>query len=144
MRIVLFALAAALAACGGPPAPASLMAGVACSHCRMSVSDPRLAAQIASSADDPRFFDDIGCLAAYLREHPLPADALAYVADHADGAWVRADRAVYSRAESLSTPMGSHIVAHADEAARAADEAVRGAARLSFDEVLASAGHGGE
>ena len=138
MRSLLTAsLAAALVACGGgPPAPAALMPGVACSYCRMVVSDPRLAGQIAAAGEEPRFFDDVGCLAEYLGHHPLTNDGAVYVADHVSGVWIPADGAVYSRTNAIDTPMGSHIVAHANEASRAADASVRNAARLSAEDVF--------
>ena len=57
----------------------------------------------------PRFFDDLGCLADYLTAGKAPAGAAAFVADHRTKAWVRADRAVYTRVPGLATPMGSHV-----------------------------------
>jgi copper chaperone NosL len=102
----------------------------------MTVSDQKLGAQIAAPGEDPRFFDDIGCLVAYLREHPLPQGAVAYVGDHQDGAWIDARVAVYSRGESLKTPMYSHIVAHKDAAARAADASVQGAAPSTSTDIF--------
>ncbi len=36
----------------------------------MAVSSARFASQIVAPGEEPRFFDDLGCLAAYLREHP--------------------------------------------------------------------------
>ena len=129
------------AACGrGAEAPAALLPGVACSHCRMAVSDPKLAAQLVAPGEEPRFFDDIGCLAAFLREHPAGAGSAAYVADHSSGSWVAAGDAVYSRADAISTPMGSHIIAHTNDAARAADETARHAARLTARDVFGAAG----
>jgi copper chaperone NosL len=99
----------------------------ACAHCRMAVSDARFAAQLAAPGEEPRFFDDVGCLAAYLAErHDLPEGAVAFVADHRTRAWVRAAHAIFTRRESLETPMGSHVIAHADAASRDADPAAAG------------------
>ena len=54
--------------------------------------------------------------------------AVVFVADHRTKAWVPADRAVYTRVDTLSAPMGSHIVAHETAASRDADaEAAHGA-----------------
>jgi copper chaperone NosL len=129
-----------LAACGSGVTPAALMTGVGCAHCRMTVSDPGLAAQLVAPGEEPQFFDDIGCLAAFLRDHPADAGWSAYVADHATGVWIPANDAVYSRAEEIATPMGSHLVAHASDAARAADPAVHGAARLAPRDVFGASG----
>jgi len=103
----------------------------------MAVSDRRFAAQLVAPSEDPRFFDDIGCLANYLRsKHDLPSGARAYVTDHLTHAWVEAGAAVYTRVEGLETPMGSHLLAHADAALRARDAEAKGGQPLSATEVF--------
>ena len=113
------AAALALAACtSGPPPPAALDTRTeACRSCRMAISEARFAGQIVAPAEEPRFFDDLGCLRDHLASAGArPSGSVAYVADHLTRAWVRADRAVYTRVPGLETPMGSHLVAHADPA----------------------------
>lgn len=133
------ALAMLLAACSrGEPAPAALdPLTEACASCRMAVSDPRSAAQLVAPGEEPRFFDDIGCLRGYLAASPPPRGAVAFVADHRTGAWVRADRAVYTLQPAAETPMGSHLLAHSDAASREADPAARGGRALAYGEVFA-------
>lgn len=107
-----------------PPGPAVLdTRHEACAFCRMAVSERRFAAQLVAAGEEPRFFDDIGCLGGYVRaQHGrLARGSRAYVVDHRTGAWLRAAQAVYTRLPQLQTPMGSHVVAHADEASRRAD-----------------------
>lgn len=123
------ALAAFLAACAsGPPAPAGLdTTNESCGWCRMAISEARFAAQIAAPSEEPKFFDDIGCLANYLTgSKAQPRGAVAYVADHRTKAWVRADVALYTLVPSLVTPMGSHLIAHAGAASRDADPDAHG------------------
>ncbi|HXX29207.1 MAG TPA: nitrous oxide reductase accessory protein NosL, partial [Myxococcaceae bacterium] len=111
MRRPPFALAllAALACTRGSPDPAPLdPRNDACASCRMLVSDPRTAAQLVAPGEEPLFFDDVGCLARYLAEHPGRRGAVAYVADHRTGAWVQASSAEYILQASVATPMGSH------------------------------------
>ncbi len=132
-------LALALAACkGGPPRPAELdtSGDEACASCRMVISDRHLAAQLVAPGEEPRFFDDIGCLRAFLAQHPMPKGAVAYVADHRTGEWVKASAAVYVRAEAVETPMGSHLLAYADPASRQADPAAAAATPLSPEQVF--------
>jgi copper chaperone NosL len=140
---VLFALAL-LAGCrgSGPPPPAALdLQNEACRFCRMAISDSRLAAQIVSPAEEPLFFDDIGCLSGYLAEHSkLPPYAIAYVADHRTRAWVPAGRALYTRVPGLETPMASHLVAHADAASHAADRDAAGGEPLSARDLFGLSG----
>lgn len=131
----------ALAAWGcsaAPPAPALLdTRNDACATCRMVVSDAKFAAQVVAPGEEPAFFDDLGCLAAYLGDHGrLPAHAIAYVADHRSGAWTPAASAVFTKVPALATPMGSHLVAHASTASRDADDGVRGGAPVAAADLF--------
>lgn len=143
IRAALLASVLVLAGCGsGPLPPATLDAhGDLCAFCRMAVSRPGLVAQLVAPSEDPRFFDDIGCLAAFLKEHaPQPDGAVAYVVDHRTRSWVRADRALYTRVPDLETPMSSHLMAHADVRSRDADPLTsRGSAATVADVFAAPA-----
>lgn len=128
MRRLLLAASLLLASCGGGPAvPADLdTRNDACSFCRMPVSDRRFAAQLVAPNEEPRFFDDVGCAAAYLEGRKAPAGAVVFVADHRTKAWVRGRDATFTKVDGLATPMGSHLVAHADATSRDADPDARG------------------
>jgi hypothetical protein len=77
-----------------------------CDHCAMLLDEPRFAAQ-ATTPDGARlYFDDVGCLAAWLREHPA-AHAHAWVRNGAR--WVAAEQARFTNGER--TPMGYGYVA---------------------------------
>jgi copper chaperone NosL len=123
IRVACAAAILALTGCvSGPPPPATMAQGDTCAYCRMMVAPSELAAELVVPGDDPRFFDDIGCLAAFLKEHEAqPADAVAYVKDHQTRRWIRADAAIYTRVADLDTPMGSRLVAHAGERLRRDD-----------------------
>ncbi len=133
-------LTLALSACGGPAIvpPATLTPGEeSCRSCRMAISTTRTAAQIVAPHEEALFFDDIGCLRDYLREHrTMPDRAAAYVADHRTGNWVPARSAVYARVEDRDTPMGSHLLAFADSSSRDRDEAARRGQPLDPDELF--------
>lgn len=130
-----------LPACGGrAPEPAALQPGTeTCASCRMAVSSQSTASQIVVPGEEPQFFDDLGCLAAYLRQHALAAEAAVFVADHRTSAWIDAAAATYARVPQLDTPMGSHLVAHADLESRAADGAARGSDPVDPREILGGA-----
>jgi copper chaperone NosL len=102
----------------------------------MLVSDARTASQLVAPGDEPLYFDDLGCLARYLVEHPPRRGAVAYVADHRTRVWVRASEAVYTVQPSVPTPMGSNLFAHKDEASREADPAAAGGRSLTPREVF--------
>lgn len=128
-----------LAACSrGPVAPAALdTKNESCGWCRMAVSDAHFAAQLVSPSEEPRFFDDVGCLAMFLKSGGAPAKGqIAYVADHRTKAWVRASHAVYTKKVGLETPMGSGLIAHADAASRDADPDAAGGASAGLSDVF--------
>ena len=136
-----------LAGCAsGPPEPAALdTRSEACAACRMAVSEARLASQITAPGELPRFFDDLGCLAGFVKAGRAPANATAFVADHRTGSWVRAESAVYTRVDALATPMGSHLIAHEDAASRDADPDAKAGVGVSVSELFGPAGApGGE
>ena len=132
----------AVAACSArEPAPAQLDARAEqCASCRMAVSDARFAAQVVAPGELPRFFDDIGCLASFVRAGKLPPEAVAYVADHRTKAWVRTDRALFTRVPGLETPMSSHVIAHADAASRDQDRDAGSGGPVAAAELFEPAG----
>ena len=137
--VLAFLTVALLARCArGPAAPAALdTKNELCGWCRMAISDARFAAQLVSPSEEPRFFDDVGCLATFLKSGGAPAKGqIAYVADHRTKAWVRASKAVYTRKAGLETPMGSGLIAHADAASRDADPDAKGGAPSGVREVF--------
>ncbi|HEY6148712.1 MAG TPA: nitrous oxide reductase accessory protein NosL [Thermoanaerobaculia bacterium] len=141
-RLALFlcALAILLACSSSTPKPAALDVGnELCASCRMPVSDASLAAQLVAPGEEPRFFDDIGCLRDYLSRFPPPRKSACFVADHRTRAWLGRDSAVYVRS-NIATPMGSHLTAYADNASAAADPAARGGSLLSAPQVFGPRG----
>jgi copper chaperone NosL len=130
---------ALMAGCdSGTPQPAVLdTRNDACAHCRMTVSDARFAAQIVAPGEEARFFDDIGCLRAFLQAKPaLATEAVAFVASYKTKAWVRAADGLFLQHDGLETPMGSHIVAFEDAAGRDADAAAREGRKLTAADVF--------
>ncbi len=131
----------ALVACSSAPQPSPLdTRNEQCASCRMAVSTAVFASQLVAPGEIPRFFDDLGCLADFLRAGKAPAGAVAFVADHRTKAWLRADRAVYTRVPGLETPMGSHVVAHADAASRDLDPDARGGSPVAPSELFGPGG----
>lgn len=91
---------------GGARAEEPVWGKQPCEHCAMLVDEARFAAQAATRDGTHVWFDDVGCLAAWLREHPGAATAL-WV--DRDGAWVPAGAARFAGGER--TPMGYGFVA---------------------------------
>lgn len=139
----LLALVGLLAACAsGPPAPAMLdTKNESCAWCRMAISQTLFAGQLVSPSEEPRFFDDIGCLGHFVQaSKALPSGTIAYVVDHRTRRWVRAGVAIYTSVTSLATPMDSHLVAHVDSASRDADPTTKGGSPRTLAEVFGPGG----
>jgi len=141
MRRLAVVTALTLTACAGGTAPVAVDPGHdTCRFCRMPVSQPTLAAQLVAPGEEPLFFDDLGCLREFLAEGARPPDAIAFVADHRTGEWVRTTEAVFAHVASLETPMGSHLVAHRDRDSQLADLKQREHQALSSADVFDSRG----
>jgi len=111
-RAVIVASFALLVACAADELrPADLQPGTACAYCRMTLVDPKLASQIVAPGEEPRVFDDFGCLRAYIASHPQSERSLVFVADHSTGEWIPERDAVFREDPAIVTPMNSHLVA---------------------------------
>ena len=122
------------------PPPATLdTAHDPCAYRRMIVSDRHFSAQIVAPFEEPKFFDDLGCLANYLKTSaPLSPRAVVYVADYSSLAWIPTHQAVFTRVDALTAPMGSHVIAHKSHTSRAADPAARSGTPIERQEVFPS------
>lgn len=144
IRIGPLAVVLLAAACGARIGPVPLAAGQPCEYCRMTIENPTLAAQVVASAEEPRFFDDIGCMAAWLEgQKTRPEGQMAFVADHRTKEWVPVEQALFTRAPRVATPMDSHLIAHRSEASRDADSDAAGGQPVSFGHVLSGRLAGG-
>lgn len=139
---LVFVFAALLPSCTGEAAPEALVQGRdPCASCRMPVSDLRFAAQITSPGELTLFFDDPGCLAEFVKGGQVKnGAAVAWVADHRTRAWVRADRAVYTRVKGLSTPMNHDLVTHETPASRDSDPETRAGQPVTLQEIFGPQG----
>ena len=108
-----------LAGCSaGEIQPVAIEDSDMCSFCRMAISEKQFAAEIIDVDEKVYKFDDIGCMLRYKQasgEKLKPAAE--FVTDYESREWIRAEKAFYARSATIKTPMGSNIVAHADEKA---------------------------
>ncbi len=79
----------------------------------MTISTPRVAAQLVAPGEEPRLFDDLGCLSSEVARSGRPAQAKIFVADYDSGSWIAAEQAHFERCPGVDTPMASHLVARA-------------------------------
>jgi copper chaperone NosL len=109
----------------------------------MTIADARVAGEVIAPGEEPRQYDDIGCLADDLKKRPLTSGARVFVADYSTGALIAAAEAVYTRVDAIETPMMSHLVAHANDAARDGDTRVRSGIRTTVNDVFGASLAGG-
>ncbi|MEO6418818.1 MAG: hypothetical protein ABIP39_05395 [Polyangiaceae bacterium] len=81
----------------------------ACAHCAMLVSDPHFAAELTTTEGDRFFFDDPGCMAAYVQNR-APHVRQTWVRD-GKGIWIDAPSAQFEK--GVSSPMDYGFVADA-------------------------------
>jgi copper chaperone NosL len=99
---LLLVCAALLPACNKSLDPVDPVWGKqACESCRMLVSDPFYAAELVDDRGQRHFFDDIGCLDAYLAERPRLTARAMWV--HSGSRWVEAASARYT--SGAASPM---------------------------------------
>ena len=109
----------AISGCAGPAPPVAVDTNSdACHWCRMSISNPRLVAEVLDPGEEPRLFDDIGCAANEIAgERQHPRNRRIFVTDYSTGRWLDAQAAVFERCPAIDTPMSSHLIARATRSA---------------------------
>ena len=111
-----------------------------CDECNMIISEEKFASAYWTADGEPRRFDDLGEMMAYLGDHPDETIATAWVHDLNSAAWLAAGDAWYVMNSGLTTPMGTGIVAlDSEEAANALAFGQDLAMVMRFDELLAKA-----
>lgn len=116
--------------------PVAIEANEMCSFCRMSISEKRYAAELIDSDGQAYKFDDIGCMANFIKQKRNNASIQAtFVMDFDRREWLEAENASYVRSSEFKTPMNGGIVAFKDQSsAQAAATKYRGT-MLPFAEV---------
>jgi copper chaperone NosL len=130
-----------LAACSNSavaqPAPPEIYYGEdVCEFCGMIISEERFAAGYISQDGQQHIFDDIGDMVQSHLENKGEITA-AFVHDHKDHTWIKAETAHYVLSDNLPTPMLSGLAAFSTaEKATAFAHNLEGQI-LTFDELLA-------
>jgi hypothetical protein len=81
-----------------------------CAWCRMTVDDPRLAAEWLAPGEAARIFGEPGCLLSWLAAHS-GATGSAWVRVREGDRWVKANEATFVHGLA-STPMNFNLTAH--------------------------------
>lgn len=126
-----------VAGCGRATlAPVPLTPADVCSYCKMAISETQYAAEILTEDGEPLPFDDLACLALYLKERPVNVGAI-FVMDYSSRTWVKAEEAYFLRSPRFKTPMSGGIAAFREKAG--AEAALRdfGGELMTLAQVLA-------
>jgi len=77
----------------------------------MAISEKRYAAEFIDSEGQAFKFDDIGCMANFIKSKKNPAKTIAsFVMDFDERQWIKAEDAYYVRSSELRTPMNGGII----------------------------------
>ncbi len=131
------ALLVVLAQCGqGASEPVSIEANDMCAFCRMSISEKRYAAELIDDDGQAFKFDDIGCMANFIKQRRNNASSHAtFVMDFDRREWLKAETAFYVHSSELKTPMNGGIIAFTDQSSADAARAKYNGTLLRFAEV---------
>ena len=131
-------LVAVLMACA-PRGPQPVAYGTEnCDYCRMTISEPRFAAQVVTSTGKARKFDSIECLVSYyLESRSTGVVKSVWVTDYRKpGSFIAAEDAVYLRGGHAHSPMGLGLMAFSKSENAAALAKEFGGAPLRWSDVL--------
>ena len=120
----------------GATEPVAIEANDMCSFCRMSISEKRYAAELIDEQGEVFKFDDIGCLANFIKQKRNNAPIKAtFVMDFDRREWLKAEDAFYVRSAELKTPMNGGMAAFQDQVSAQVAVAKYHGTKLDFAEV---------
>jgi len=100
----------------GKVEPVALAPEDMCAYCKMAISEKQYAAEFIDSEGQAFKFDDIGCMANFIKSKKNTTKTVAYfVMDFNARQWTKADDAYYVRSHELMTPMNGGIIAFKDQ-----------------------------
>lgn len=136
--LVLWTLSACTTKVTGEEPPVITYGQDVCDRCGMIVEESRFAAAYVTPQGDVRRFDDIGDMVTHYRETGEEA-AVFWVHDYVTEEWLKASEAFFIVSEDLVTPMGSGIVAAANQSEADNVVAEWGGQVQTFEALLAQA-----
>ncbi|WP_234978431.1 nitrous oxide reductase accessory protein NosL [Bacillus tuaregi] len=86
-----------------------------CIQCHMSVVDDQFATQLTLENGKTHTFDDIGCMALWVKENKDQKVAAQFVRDYETKEWILLEDAYYVYDESIKTPMAYNVISFANE-----------------------------
>ncbi len=106
------------------------------SECGMVINDLKFASQVIGPDGKTWFFDDHGCMAAWISARPFKDEAIIWVKDLPSGQWIEGKHAWYSRVDQ--TPMSYGFGAYRSYGAGLIDFATMQQAMLNGETLVNS------
>ncbi|MGP1450461.1 MAG: hypothetical protein ACTTJS_04970 [Wolinella sp.] len=106
-----------------------------CERCKMIISEKNHALEVINKSERKRYyFDDIGCLALWVRDNKISwiPEAIIYVGEFNTGEWIDAKSALW--VEGHTTPMAFGYAAYAQQ--KRESIASTGKKIYSFEQVM--------
>lgn len=125
-----------LSSCNPKPEPITLGTDV-CAFCKMNIVDPKYGGEIVTKKTKVYKFDDLRCMAGFLREGTVAEKdiALRLVVDYeAPHELVSLDKAVLVAGPQLKSPMNGNVAGFSDAAAAERVKAEKSATLLTWKE----------
>lgn len=118
--------------------PIPISAGDVCFHCRRTITDPSLAAEIISNEGHAFKFSSVVCVTEYLRDHPNEGVRAVFVADHARNRLMEAEGAYYVPFKTPPPYTGTEFAAFRDLEKAKEFASLNHAAPTDWDGVVAA------
>ncbi len=109
-----------------------------CNSCKMKIMDARFGAAILTKKDKTFHFDDVNCLADYVKKENIKQDQIAgmYVADFSKfQTLIPTEKAFYLLGGSIKSPMASGVACFSSEASRGEAQKQLGGIVVNWGEV---------
>lgn len=141
LPFVLATLAYASACISSTLKPVELYPEDMCSRCKMAISDKRFAGEILVEVGVASKFDDLGCMIKTMKERLGRGDEPpGFAVDFGTRRWVNVKKAYYVQSSSITTPMGSGLIAFAKRSDAEQAAGKYGAKVLNYEQVFHSSG----
>lgn len=119
------------------PSPKPIDYGVAtCEFCKMSIVDPRHAAETVTAKGKVHVFDAIECMVNYLAANPDKPFEIFLINDYADpGKLIDATTATYLVSEAVPSPMGANLSGFSNHSAAQNTSDSKGGTLYTWEEI---------
>lgn len=135
------AFAVLVSACASV-SPVPIRAGDTCFHCRRTIAEPALAAEVISKEGRAFKFSSVGCMTAYLKEHTDETFKATFVTDYERGKMLTAEKAWFVEFEVDPRLKARDFAAFGSSGAATAFAAKHQGAPVGWEQVkTADTGH---